>query len=46
VFGAIGPLPDASKKSLGFIPIIVIIIGMIGLVGLGIYEIINRKKSV
>ena len=46
VFGAIGPLPDANKKALGFIPIIVIIIGMIGLVGLGIYEIINRKKSV
>ena len=46
VFGAIGPLPDASKKSLGFIPIIVIIIGMIGLVGLVIYEIINRKKSI
>ena len=46
VFGAIGPLPDASKKSFGFIPIIVIIIGMAGLVGLGIYEIINRKKSI
>ena len=46
VFGAIGPVPDAGKKSLGFISIYVLIIGMIGLVLVGIYGIKNRRKSV
>ena len=36
VFGAIGPLPDAGKKSLGFISVYVLIIGMVGLVVFGI----------
>ena len=32
VFGAIGPLPDAGKKSLSFISVYVLVIGMVGLV--------------
>ncbi len=46
VFGAIGPLPDAGKKSLGLISVYVIVIGMIGLAGLGINGIRNRKRSI
>ncbi len=46
VFGAIGPLPDSGKKTLGFIPVYVIVAGMIGLVGVGIIGIKNRKRSV
>ena len=46
VFGAIGPVPDAGKKSLGFISIYVLIVGMIGLVLAGIYSIKNRRKSI
>ena len=46
VFGAIGPLPDAGKKSLGFISVYILIIGMMGLVVVGIYGIKNRSRSV
>ena len=46
VFGAVGPLPDAGKKSLGFVSIYVLVIGMIGLVGAGIYEVKNKRRSV
>lgn len=46
VFGAIGPLPDTGKKSLGFISVYILIIGMMGLVVVGIYGIKNRKGSV
>ena len=46
VFGAIGPLPDAGKKSLGFISVYILVIAMIGLVGVGIYGIKNRRRSV
>ncbi len=46
VFGAIGPLPDAGKKSLGFISVYVLVIGMVGLVGVGIYGIRNRMRSI
>ena len=46
VFGAVGPLPDAGKKSLGFVSIYVLVIGMIGLVGTGIYEVKNKRRSV
>ena len=46
VFGAIGPLPDAGKKSLSFISAYILIIGMVGLVGAGIYRIKSKKKSV
>ncbi len=46
VFGAIGPLPDAGKKSLSFISAYILIIGMVGLVGSGIYRIKSKKKSV
>ncbi len=42
VFAAIGPLPDAGKKSLGFISIIILVIGMVGLV-VGIYGIKKRR---
>jgi len=46
MFAAIGPLPDAGKKSLGFISVYVLVIGMIGLVAAGIYGIKNRVRSV
>jgi len=46
VFGAIGPLPDANKKLIGFISTYVLIAGMAGLVGSGIYVIKNRKRSI
>ncbi|MGB0855524.1 MAG: hypothetical protein ACPGQP_00635 [Nitrosopumilus sp.] len=46
VFGAVGPVPDAGKKYLGFISIYVLIIGMVGLVLVSIYEIKNRRRSV
>ena len=46
IFGAVGPLPDAGKKSLGFISIYVLVVGMIGLIGAGIYEVKNRRRSV
>ena len=46
VFGAIGPLPDASKKSLGLISVYILVIGMIGLIGSGINGIKNRKRSI
>ncbi len=46
VFGAIGPLPDESKKSLSYVSVYVIIIGMSGLLVMGIYKIKNRKGSV
>ena len=39
IFAAIGPLPDANKKLLGSISVIILIIGMIGLVVVGIYGI-------
>ena len=46
VFAAIGPLPDAGKKSLGFISIIILVIGMVGLVVVGIYGVKNRRRSI
>jgi hypothetical protein len=46
VFGAMGPLPDASKKLLGLISVCILIIGMVGMVGFGINGIRNRKKSI
>jgi len=46
VFAAIGPLPDASKKSLGFISMIILVSGMVGLVVVGIYGIKNRRRSI
>ena len=46
VFGAIGPLPDAGKKTLGFISVYVLVIGMVGLVGVGVYTVKNRKRSI
>ncbi|MCH6586034.1 MAG: hypothetical protein IH792_03270 [Thaumarchaeota archaeon] len=46
VFAAIGPLPDAGKKSLGFISVYVLVIGMVGLVVVGIYGVKNRIKSI
>ena len=46
VFGAIGPLPDAGKKSLSFVSAYILIIGMVGLVSSGIYKIKSKKKSI
>ena len=46
VFAAIGPLPDAGKKSLGFISIIILVSGMVGLVVVGIYGVKNRIRSI
>jgi len=47
VTGAIGPLPDTDKKFIiSAISTSVLIIGMSGLVMIGIYLIINRKRSI
>ena len=47
VTGAIGPLPDASKKNIiSIISTSTLLIGMIGLVVIGIYGIKNRKRSI
>ena len=43
VFGAIGPVPDAGKKSLGFISVYVLVIGLAGLAISGIFAIKKRK---
>jgi len=43
VFGAIGPLPDAGKKSVGFISMYILVVGMGGLIVVGIYGIKNRR---
>ena len=43
VFAAIGPLPDAGKKLLGFISVYILVFGMVGLVGVGIYGIKKRR---
>ena len=45
VFGAIGPVPDAGKKILGFISIYVLVIGMGGLVVVAIMGIKNKKNQ-
>lgn len=44
VFGAIGPVPDAGKKSLGFISLYVLMIGLVGLAISGIFSIKKRKS--
>lgn len=44
VFGAIGPVPDAGKKSLGFISLYVLMIGLAGLAISGIFAIKKRKS--
>ena len=46
MFAAIGPLPDAGKKSLGFVSVYILVIGMVGLVAAGIYGVKNRVRSV
>jgi len=46
VFAAIGLLPDAGKKSLGFISMIILVSGMVGLVVVGIYGVKNRIRSI
>ncbi len=47
VTGAIGPLPDASKKFIiSIVSTSTLVIGMIGLLVVGAYEIKNRKRSV
>lgn len=46
VFGAIGPMPDAGKKSISFVSACVLIIGMIGVAGSAIYRVKSRKKSI
>jgi hypothetical protein len=47
VTGAIGPFPDTDKKFIiSIISTSVLIIGMSGLVMIGIYLIINRKRSI
>ena len=44
VFGAIGLMPDAGKKSLGFISLYVLMIGLAGLAISGIFAIKKRKS--
>jgi hypothetical protein len=47
VTGAIGPLPDASKKFIiSIISTSALIIGMAGLIMIVVFEIKNRRKSV
>ena len=47
VTGAIGPLPDASKKfTISIISTSTLIIGMAGLIMIVVFEIKNRRKSV
>ena len=47
VTGAIGPLPDASKKFIiSIISTSTLIIGMAGLIMIVVFEIKNRRKSV
>jgi len=46
VFAALGPLPDAGKKSLSFISVYILITGMVGLVVAGIYGVKNRARSI
>jgi len=46
MFVAIGPLPDAGKKSLGFISVYILITGMVGLVAAGVYGVKNRVRSI
>jgi len=43
VFAAIGPLPDAGKKSLGLISVYILVSGMVGLVVTGIYGVKKRR---
>jgi len=43
VFAALGPLPDAGKKLLGFISVYILVIGMVGLLVIGIYGIKKRR---
>lgn len=44
VFGAIGPLPDAGKKALGFVSVYVLAAGMAGLIGGGAYAVWKRRS--
>ena len=47
VTGAIGPLPDTEKKFIiSTVSTLVLVIGMSGLIIIGIYLIMNRKRSV
>ena len=46
VFGAIGPSPDAGKKSLEVISGSVLVVGMIGLAASAVYAIKNRNRSI
>ena len=46
IFGVIGPQPEAWKKSINDISIIILIIGLVGMVTVAIYTIISRKKSI
>lgn len=45
IFGVIGPEPDAWKKSLDSISLIILAMGLIGMVGIAGYTVIKRKKS-
>ena len=44
IFGAIGPVPDAGKKSLGFVSMYVLMIGLVGLGISGIFAIKKRRS--
>ena len=44
VFGAIGPVPDAGQKSLGFVSVYVLMVGLAGLVIAGIFAIKKRRS--
>lgn len=44
VFAAMGPVPDAAKRSLGFVSVYVLIVGMAGLAISGIYSVKKRRS--
>ncbi len=44
IFAAIGPLPDANKKVLGFLSIYVLIAGMLMLVISAVFEVMRRRS--
>ena len=46
VFGALGPLPNAEKRSIGFVSVYILVVGMAGLIVVGIYSVKNRNRSI
>jgi hypothetical protein len=45
VVGALGPLPDASKTSLGFVSLYMLLVGMVGMIASTIYLVWWRRRT-